>query len=58
MSQSWERSLATDSSSSRPTKTPGQLEQALLDIRRNHPGLTPETAKAMLDQFYRGAVTA
>jgi hypothetical protein len=51
MSQPWERSPARDSSRSRPTKTPKQLEDALLELMRNHPGLTPETAKAMLDQF-------
>ena len=52
MSQQWERSPAGDSSSSRPTKTPKQLEEALLEIMRNHPGLTPEKAKAMFNAFW------
>jgi hypothetical protein len=52
MSQQWERSPAGDSSSSQPTKTPKQLEEALLELMRNHPGLTPEKAKAMLDPFF------
>jgi hypothetical protein len=52
MSQQWERSPARDSSSSRLTKTLKHLEEALLDIMRNHPGLTPEKAKMMFDQFF------
>jgi hypothetical protein len=28
---------------------PQQLEEALLDIMRNHPGLTPENAKAIFN---------
>ena len=52
MSQQWERSPTGDSSSSQLTQTPKHLEEALLDIMRNHPGFTPEKAKAMLDAFW------
>jgi hypothetical protein len=52
MSQPWQRSPARDSSSSRSTKTPKHLEEALLDIMRNHPGLTPEKAQAIFNAFW------
>ena len=52
MSQPWQRSPAWKSSRARPTKTPKPLEEALLDIMRNPPGLTPETAKTILDQVF------
>ena len=42
------RSPARDLSRSRSTKTPKHLEEALLDIRRNRPGLTPEKTQAIL----------
>jgi len=51
MSQQWERSPTGDSSSSRPTKTPEQLEEALVKTMCNHPGLTREEARAKLDWF-------
>jgi hypothetical protein len=36
----------------RLTETPKHLEEWLLEIMRNHPGFTPEKAKAMLDLFW------
>jgi hypothetical protein len=51
MSQQWERSPTRDSSSSQPTKTPEQLEEALVEIMRNHPGLAHEEARTKLDRF-------
>jgi len=52
MSQPWQRSPAWKSSRARPTKTPKPLEEALLDLVRHHPGLTPQTAQAMFNAFW------
>jgi hypothetical protein len=52
MSQQWQRSPARDLSRSRSTKTPKHLEEALLDIRRNHPGLTPEKTQTIFNAFW------